>query len=67
METAVVLIVAAGSIPVAGELAKLRGRSFKTWAWIGAIIGPLAVPLLFLLPPIARPSGPGGERPPRVR
>jgi hypothetical protein len=61
METAVVLIVAAGSVLVAGELAKRRGRSFKIWAWIGAIIGPLAVPLLFLLPRMTRPSGPGGE------
>ena len=61
METAVFFIVAAGSIPVAGELAKRRGRSFKIWAWIGAIIGPLAVPLLFLLPRMARPSGPSSE------
>jgi hypothetical protein len=40
-----------GSIYLAGEIAERRGRSFKSWAWIAAIgIGPLALPLLFLLP-----------------
>ena len=47
---AIYLAIAAISIFVAGELAKRRGRSVKTWAWTGAIIGPLAIPLLLLLP-----------------
>ncbi len=47
---AIYIAIAVVSIFVVGELAKRRGRSFKTWAWTGAIIGPLAIPLLFLLP-----------------
>ena len=55
---AVFMAIAAISIFVAGELAKRRGRSFKTWAWIGAIIGPLAIPVLFMFPSLqARGSG----------
>ena len=39
------------SIYLAGRIAERRGRSFKNWAWIaGILIGPLALPLLFLLP-----------------
>ncbi len=47
---AVYIAVTAGSVLVAGEFAKRRGRSFKLWAWAGAIIGPLAIPVLLLLP-----------------
>jgi MFS family permease len=53
------------SIYLAGRIAQRRGRSFKTWAWIsGILIGPLALPLLFLLPNLQRsdPQGPNGER-----
>jgi MFS family permease len=48
----VLLIVAmTGSIFLAGWIARRRGRSFKTWALIAALlIGPLALPLLLLLP-----------------
>jgi hypothetical protein len=49
------MIVTVGSIWMAGWLAERRGRSFRTWAWIGAIIGPLALPLLYLFP--ARKNG----------
>jgi hypothetical protein len=39
----------------AGRLAEHRGRSFKNWALIsGSLIGPLAFPLLFLLPNLQR-------------
>jgi hypothetical protein len=39
----------------AGRLAEHRGRSFKNWALIsGSLIGPLAFPLLFLLPNLHR-------------
>jgi hypothetical protein len=48
---AITLAAFIGSIYLAGEIAKRRGRSFKNWAWIaGIVIGPLAVPLLLLLP-----------------
>jgi MFS family permease len=39
------------TIYLAGRIAERRGRSFKNWAWIaGILIGPLALPLLLLLP-----------------
>jgi hypothetical protein len=48
---AIALAAFIGSVYLAGEIAKHRGRSFKTWAWIAAIgIGPLALPVLLLLP-----------------
>jgi hypothetical protein len=51
----------------AGRIAESRGRSFKNWALIaGSLIGPLAFPLLFLLPNLQRkdPQGPEGEKRP---
>jgi Na+/H+ antiporter NhaD/arsenite permease-like protein len=46
----VLLIIGAiASIYFAGVLAERRGRSFKTWAWIAAIIGPFAF-VVFLFP-----------------
>jgi hypothetical protein len=46
----VVLIVGAiASIYFAGLLAEHRGRSFRTWAWIAAFVGPFAF-VVFLLP-----------------
>jgi MFS family permease len=46
----VLLIIGAiASIYIAGLLAEHRGRSVKTWAWIAALIGPLAF-VVFLLP-----------------
>jgi MFS family permease len=56
---AVLTIVSIGSIYLAGRIAERRGRSFKNWAWIaGILIGPLALPLLFLLPSL---HGKGGN------
>ena len=49
------------SIYVAGRIAERRGRSFKNWAWIAALIGPFALPLVFLFPKLAP-----RERRPRV-
>lgn len=43
------IIGAIASIYFAGRLAEHRGRSFKTWAWIAALIGPFAF-VVFLLP-----------------
>ena len=42
---------------VAGRIAERRGRSFKIWAWIAFIIGPLAFPLVFLFPNLHRKNG----------
>jgi MFS family permease len=47
---ALLVVASIGSIYVAGRIAERRGRRFKIWAWIAAIIGPLAIPLLFLFP-----------------
>jgi MFS family permease len=45
------------SIHVAGRIAERRGRRFIIWAWIAAIIGPLALPLIFLFPNLHRENG----------
>ena len=47
---AVTLVAFIASMYFAGRIAERRGRSFKSWAWIAAVIGPLALPLVFLLP-----------------
>jgi MFS family permease len=55
-----VLLTAAliGSIYLAGRIAQRRGRSFRNWAWIaGLLIGPLALPLLLLLPDLHGKNG----------
>jgi hypothetical protein len=60
-------LVIFGSMYFAGRIAERRGRSFKTWAVIaGAFLGPLALPLLFLLPNLRRrdTGGPEGEKRP---
>ena len=54
---ALALLVVVGSIYLAGRIAERRGRSFKIWAWIAAIIGPLAIPLLFLFPNLHSNNG----------
>ena len=45
------------SIYLAGRIAERRGRSFKIWALIAAVIGPLALPLVFLFPNLHRKNG----------
>ena len=45
------------SVWLAGRLAQRRGRNFRTWAWVGAIIGPFALPLLYLFPDLHRKNG----------
>jgi hypothetical protein len=45
------------SIYLAGRIAQHRGRSFRTWAGIAALIGPLALPLIFLFPNLHRKNG----------
>jgi MFS family permease len=46
--------VSIGSTYLAGRIAERRGRRIRTWAWIAAIIGPLALPLIFLFPNLHR-------------
>jgi predicted MFS family arabinose efflux permease len=45
------------SVYIAGRIAERRERNFKIWAWIAAIIGPLALPLLFLFPNLRGKNG----------
>jgi MFS family permease len=47
---AITFVAFIGSIYLAGRIAERRGRSFKNWAGIAAVIGPLALPLVFLFP-----------------
>ena len=46
----IVVVLYFDSIYFAGAVAEERGRSFKVWAGIATLIGPLALPLIFLLP-----------------
>ena len=50
----IALVVFIVSIYLAGRVAERRGRSFKNWAAIAAVIGPLALPLVFLFPNLHR-------------
>jgi hypothetical protein len=54
---AVALLIFVGSIYLAGRIAERRGRSFKSWAWIAALLGPLALPLVFLFPNLHGKNG----------
>ena len=56
--SAFLTVASIGSIYLAGRIAERRGRSFKNWAWIaGILIGPMALPLLFLLPSLHVKNG----------
>ena len=49
--SAVLTVLMIAWIYFSGLIAQRRGRSFRNWAWIaGILIGPLAIPLLYLLP-----------------
>jgi hypothetical protein len=55
---AIAMVVFIGSIYLAGRIAQRRGRSFKNWALISAmLIGPLAIPLLFVFPNLHDKNG----------
>lgn len=54
---ALLMAASIGSIYLAGRIAERRGRRFSTWAGIAAIIGPLALPLVFLFPSLHRKNG----------
>ena len=56
--SALLTVASICTIYLAGRIAKGRGRSFRSWAWIaGIVLGPLAIPLLFLLPNLHRTNG----------
>ena len=43
------IVVSIGSIPLAGQMARVRNRSSRAWLWTAAFIGPFApVALAFL-------------------
>jgi hypothetical protein len=46
----IALVAFIGSIYLAALIAERRGRSVKAWAWIAFVIGPFAIPLVFLFP-----------------
>jgi hypothetical protein len=62
----IALIAFVGCIYLSGLMARRRGRSFRNWAVIAAVIGPLAFPLIFLSPNLhgKDPQGPNGEERP---
>jgi hypothetical protein len=44
----ILIVTALASMFLAGYLAWERGRSQSRWVWIAFLIGPLAIPLLYL-------------------
>jgi hypothetical protein len=47
----IVVVGVTASIPLAGLIARHRGRSAETWMLVAAcLLGPLALPLLWLFP-----------------
>jgi hypothetical protein len=44
----ILIVTALASMLAAGYLAHERGRSQARWVWTAAVIGPLAIPLLYL-------------------
>ena len=45
------------SMYLAGRIAGRRGRSVEIWVGVAAIIGPLALPLVFLFPNLHGKNG----------
>ena len=39
-----------------GHIARSQGRRAKLWIWTAAVIGPLAIPMLYVVP-CGSPSG----------
>jgi MFS family permease len=57
MTWALLMVGSVISIYLAGRIAERRGHSFKSWTWIAAFIGPLALPLIFLFPDLHGKNG----------
>ena len=48
MDPILLVTTGLGSMLLVGYLAYERGRSQSRWVWTAAVIGPLAIPLLYL-------------------
>lgn len=48
MDPVLLVTIGLGSMLVTGYLAYERGRSQSRWVWTAALIGPFAIPLLYL-------------------
>jgi MFS family permease len=57
---ALLTLASIGSMYLAGRIAERRGRRFTIWAWIAAMIGLLALPLIFLFPDLHRKNADSG-------
>jgi hypothetical protein len=47
------IVMFVASMPVAGYLAYERGRSQRRWIYVAAVIGPLAIPMLYFVAAIS--------------
>ncbi len=56
---AVALLLLVAFTFLSGWMAGRRGHSTKLWYWLGAILGPIALVAIALLPPV--PTAPGGQ------
>ena len=63
MGTVFLFLLFVASMYFAGRIAERRGRRFKTWAGVAGIIGPFALPLVFLFPNLHRENGDHASRP----
>ncbi len=48
MDPILLVLIGLGPMLLVGYLAHERGRSQSRWVWTAAVIGPLAIPLLYL-------------------
>jgi hypothetical protein len=48
MDLILLVVAGVGSMLVVGYLAHERGRSQSRWVWTAFVIGPLAIPLIYL-------------------
>ncbi len=48
MDPILLVLIGPGAMLLVGYLAYERGRSQSRWVWTAAVIGPLAIPLLYL-------------------
>jgi hypothetical protein len=56
MWTWIIIIGSLASIVLAGHMARVRGRSPRTWFWIAFIIAPLAPLVLLIIGDAKRPA-----------
>jgi hypothetical protein len=47
------IVMFVASIPLVGYLAYERGRSHRRWAYVAAVIGPFAIPMLYCVAAIS--------------